>query len=444
MISYTSTYLKSVKRCDSALRLIRKRNGLLEEARKLEELLLLTRDDLMSYDWERINNGNRTIERILGYSLPLEQILPLKDKKDKPIEERLERSLGVMTDDAKESLKKCKQYRVNQATEDALDAGWYIIMDTLTIEQRFNDRPEQILGGDGWHRYKQRWREKIRFASGHSRTDLQDEYIQYFGAVEFGENGDNPHVHVLWFCKNIPESWKKDPNYGLDIPHKREIDNAKDLWDYGWCTPVAVRSGYDDAWAKCGWTWNTDKHGIPITVTNSKGAGLYICKYMTKENTHKWRTRTRMSRNLGMKNLKNAFKKVSTKHLRPLSELSSLNLWKTKWRDQVRIPTLLITECAKQERLSRAWESKPMLMASKHFQRKSRNICSEISSAVSELPTERHFSVCREWLYDSVKLDTVACDSRATNAIKNLIRELKRFRDEPLLTGFGGRSNATL
>ena len=202
MSFHTSSYLKSVKRCDSALRLIRKRNGLLEEARKLEEILLLTRDDLMSYDMSRITLGNERISRILGYSLPLEQILPLKDKKHKPIEERLERSLGVMTDDAKESLKRCKQYRVNQATESALERNWFIIMDTLTIEQRYCENPEDILGGTGWHRYKQRWREKIRIASGFKQSDIQDQYIQYFGAVEFGEHGDNPHVHVLWFCKN--------------------------------------------------------------------------------------------------------------------------------------------------------------------------------------------------------------------------------------------------
>ena len=76
--------------------------------------------------------------------------------------------------------------------------------------------------------------------------------------------------------------------------------------------------------------------------------------------------------------------------------------------------------------------------------RKSRNICSEISSAVSEIPQDRPFSVCREWLYDSVKLNTVASDNRTTNAIRELLRELKRFRDEPLLKGIGGRSNATL
>ena len=434
-------YLKSVKRCDSALRLI-SRHGLLDECKAMQPLLYRIRDDLTSYDMDRIVKGNRSIEKILGYTEPLYQILPLKDKNDKPMEERLERSLGVLADDARESLKRCKQYRVDQASIDAIDHGWYIIMDTITVELQYRDDPN-ILGGDGWHNYKQRWRETIRKACNLTRKCLQDDYIQYYAELEWGERGDNPHVHVLWYCKDIPESWKIDPNTCKKLPTNREIANAKSLWDYGICTPVAVRWGFNDCWSKLGWTWPCDDDGIPTPVTNSKGAGLYIAKY-TQQESGQWRTRTRMSRNLGMRHLKNSLKNVSTRHLRALSELHQIPMWEKKWRDRVRIPTRLITACAKQERISRAWESKPMLIASLHFRRKSRNITWELSKNLSRTQTEPTFTVCRNWLYEAIRQDTTVYDRRATNAIKELIRELRRFRDEPLLKGLGGRSNATI
>ena len=164
------------------------------------------------------------------------------------MDERLKRSLGVLKDDAGESRKRCFQYRVDKATEEAVVKGWYVIMDTLTIEDGRWSNPEELLSGRGWAEYKKRWRRTIASATyGSRRKAPRDaEYIQYFGALEFGEDGDNPHVHQLWFCRDIPDSWKTDPNIGSSLPTRREITAAKSLWRYGFCTPVAVRTGFYD------------------------------------------------------------------------------------------------------------------------------------------------------------------------------------------------------
>ena len=160
------------------------------------------------------------------------------------LEELLDR-LKMMAD---KSRKSAWVSRVSVEANEANDAGWYIIFDTISVN------PKKELSLDGyvlengkeWSKYVQRVEEAVRQALGYDQQSRggpkRSSYARYFCRFEGGKNGNNPHGHVIWFLKDVPEEWKRDPNLHNDNPIKTEIAEMKELWPWGmsWHKPRAM------------------------------------------------------------------------------------------------------------------------------------------------------------------------------------------------------------
>lgn len=255
------------------------------------------------------------------------------------------------------------RYRAMAEAEDALEAGWYIIMDTLTVAPHLCHDRQEALSGRGWARYKERIQECVRQALGLRQGEVPiADYARYVGVVEGGRGGNNGHIHVLWYLRDIPLSWRRCPNKGRVVPERREIDAAKSSWEYGYSTPTAVRTGASDPWSRLGWTWPVDSDKRPIAACGAGGVAAYITKYMTKMDDHvPWRTRVRVTRGLGYRRIDAWLADVPAMALRPLSCLTRSADWLISTRGRWRVPLRLIRQRALRLRLQRVWASRPTL-----------------------------------------------------------------------------------
>lgn len=235
-------------------------------------------------------------------------------------------------------------WRAGQEAETCEALGWFLIMDTMTFDT-LDDIEERAVSE--WTRYKKSIEHAVLVSTGLPRDTRRCEYAKHICCVEEGEKNGRVHLHCLWFVKNIPNSWKHDPNANLKLATRREITPMKSYWDEGFSTPVAVRTGPDDSWAKLGWRWPL-KDGQPLKVSGPKGAGSYISKYLNKERSFQWRIR--ITRNLGLKQLQQALTQVPARYLRPLSTTPLLPMWCRTGT----IPRPLMKTAAKRERFWRA------------------------------------------------------------------------------------------
>ena len=341
----------------------------------------------------------------------------------------LDRCFLLLSSMTKSARKTSLLWRVAQESQECLDNGWYLIMDTLTIDPNKLESDRAILSGRGWHLYKQRFREAIRKALGYKQNCgiPQIEYLRYAAVVEWGETGNNPHLHVLWMLKDIPTNWKYDPNLSNVIPIRRELDNAKSAWEYGWSTPTAVRTSSDDPWARNGWTWPVDKQTHkPIPACGVSGPAAYIAKYLTKEEDKQWTTRVRISRNLGLNGIKAFLRKLETNLLRPLQEITRNQNWIKEYRHVTNCPGSLVAQLAKQERISRLWVSKQTRLIQLTMESPKKSIVSRLLTFIQGMDPQS--SICTESLLDHVREDSTVSDSRAIKAYERLQREYpKRY-----------------
>lgn len=344
------------------------------------------------------------------------------------LDPKVKKVLEYMASGKSGQMRKEIVYRCAEAAIDAYDNDWFVIMDTLTLEHHYRIDPQEVLGTDGWRKYKERFCYNIAKSVYGDRTKARkarrDDYIGYCATVEHGKNGDNPHIHVLWFCRNVPDSWKRDPNSGLRLPIRREIDPAKDLWEYGFSTPVAVRLHPFDAWGKLGFVWPIDKKTkTPIPCYGPAGAGAYIAKYIGKEVNVKWRTRIRISHNLGKRRITEAIRKLPTCLLRPLSKCSllpSIGFSKT--------PTTLWKRLSVKERLRRA-SPKLALMCRLSTKKRAMNFVKILNTTLREVTGADEKFLLRSAL-DTIRISAGVYERRVTAA------KVFRAMDESLAIKF--------
>lgn len=354
---------------------------------------------------------------------------------------RVSRCLGVINGWKRESRAAGALWRVERQSEEDLRQGWYLIMDTLTIDRRFGLSARDILCSNGWHTYKQRWREIVRKACGYSRDVKQREYIWYFGCVQFGDAGKNPHIHVLWGCRKIPDTWLIDPNAGRSVPNRREISAAKPTWDYGYSTPVAVRTGLDDVWAKHGWCWPVDGEGLPMPVLGAFGAAKYIGRYMAKPEEGDWKCRTRMSQGLGMASMKNWLRTLPSTRLKLLATLNQVETVQEEWKSQLNVSSSLLSSLASKERLDRCLSRRPRLTLRVLTRRRylACGLISKLRASLRHRPPQGRFSVCSDWLADVVRREWLVFDDRAERDLQYLVETVPR-RMRGFNSGLIGRS----
>jgi hypothetical protein len=228
------------------------------------------------------------------------------------------------------------EYEIAQCVKE----GGYMIFNTLTVSPDrisavFDDTYEwsqyikkfdRIIGREVYGSVRKAEEEKKKCNDAH----------QYLAVIERGKNGQlMPHIHVLHICKDIPSTWKIDPNLGRKIPNYREIKAIEELWNHnGHSNPKAVRINTTDSFGKLGWRMPVEfnKETKRYETISCGGYGRvvgYLGKYMSKEFTNpkkdevlKWRVRK--SRNLGMKPLKEMVKLMTDKEKRYLMMTESI------------------------------------------------------------------------------------------------------------------------
>jgi len=206
--------------------------------------------------------------------------------------------------------------------------GWFLIFNTLTVSPEYiND--VFALNSTCWTDYVRtvdravalshypNWRQAIL------DRKKGNNFHTYFAVVERGSKTGHLHIHVLHFCKYLPQG-SFDPNRGLPIPKNLCLDSFRQFWKFGFSKPKMVRFGQSDAFGKIGWRWPVERIGnkwLPIPIRSPLGIVIYLSKYIsssleTNNKSGGWYTwRTRLSRNLGIYPIQNLCKILTEKKL---------------------------------------------------------------------------------------------------------------------------------
>lgn len=233
-------------------------------------------------------------------------------------------------------------FRFNSELARRVSDGWFVVFNTLTVDADAYDRVFE-LGSTAFKDYVRRY----------ARATGDPDNHRYFGVVERGGARGRLHVHVVHMSRRLPRG-VADPNAGAKVPSRRELDMVKPLWPHGRSAPIACRFGSRDAYGMLGWRWpqvRVGKSWCPIDVGVPARLASYMGKYLLKsytQRTHKWRTK--MTRNLGLSEIKAAMATMGIRRLIALTELIRTRGLKIQGRE---IPVPLIRRLAMMEILRR-------------------------------------------------------------------------------------------
>lgn len=210
------------------------------------------------------------------------------------------------------------KWRLEEEVKQRSEEGWYVIFNTLTVAPHAYKSVFE-KGSRDFRDYIRRFDNAIASSCyGSVRLAKGQDYHSYFGVVERGDKYGRLHIHVLHMCKDLPESWKVDPNAGRAIASNREVVKVKPFWRFGHSKPLACRFVENDAFSRAGWRWPVEKKGLrwrPVRAKPAIAVARYIVKYVLKGyHTHKgeglWRTR--ISRGLGLRRMIRCVKQCTT------------------------------------------------------------------------------------------------------------------------------------
>ena len=196
------------------------------------------------------------------------------------------------------------EWRVGQWITERHRAGWYGIFATVTIDPKIYD-PETVMRDNRhWKTYLDHWRREICRACGerqrHKGGPHESAYIQYAGCLEHGKSKNHHHIHVLFFMRDIPSRWKKDPNLGLISPINYQIMEPKAWWPFGTIQEVSPLRYLGDRWTREGWIMPQREK---LVLRAPYACGYYIAKYLDKEHKQ-WNHKIKTTRGCGVDDLR--------------------------------------------------------------------------------------------------------------------------------------------
>ena len=219
-----------------------------------------------------------------------------------------------LAEGAESSRKNNWTWRIAQEEIEMREQNWYPFFITLTLDPSLVDRDQFWRDPRHFKNYIRSIARTVARACGHPpphkttaampfvRPDSM--YVRYAASLEHGASREHHHIHMILWCKEIPESWKKDPNIGYHKAEYKQCWPLKRYWKYGFSKPEYFRTK-NDIWSDMGFIMPTTiRH-----VSTVGRAGAYLTKYMTKD--HKlWKHRMRSTRGLGMTRLRNLLQKL--------------------------------------------------------------------------------------------------------------------------------------
>lgn len=232
-----------------------------------------------------------------------------------------QRLVDMLQEGADCSLSHEWQWRVGEHCRFMNDKGWYPFFVTLTVDPLYHD-PEEVfgLGATALRDYLKKLARVAMKECGLTRSEMHKasdrDYLHHFFSVEHGKSGHHHHAHgILWF-REIPSSWKLDPNFGTPNAVNRRCKPLESYWTY--CVPEQRPANYywfvGCPWQKLGHRVPLDDKGKGLTLLAPEMGGFYCAKYMGKEDKA-WKHRVKATRYLGLTNLLEAIKSAPMKVL---------------------------------------------------------------------------------------------------------------------------------
>lgn len=263
------------------------------------------------------------------------------------------------------------QWRLCDAIEECVGDGWFPLFGTYTVDPK--RLPSGCLTRDdlwkntpAWDRFVKRFKTEVADACGYGRKPSKwpnaYSFFRYFGVIEHGASGEHPHIHVVFLCRDIPESWKRDPNANCSTNFETDIRGASALWSHGVqrCTMGLFIGG---SWFARNWKIPISKSTLrPVEVGSAAAVACYVGKYLSKGETKKWKHRVKATKNLGMYRL---LEKIRSE--KRLSVLMSVGCRPKEYLSAFRMelssgcPLSLLREKSKQELTLRLSTSKSAL-----------------------------------------------------------------------------------
>ncbi|AXF53132.1 MAG: replication initiator protein [Microviridae sp.] len=262
-------------------------------------------------DWREYITDHPRKALLDYFKMPLKQSAP-KDK-----------AAIILIEAQMKSRRTTYVQRLKNAVVSAHQSDWYMVFDTLTLEntgiKRFYEDTNAIRD------YTRRIGRLVNKSMGRPARDSYSDVYQYFCVPEYGGQNGRLHFHVIHLLKRLPIG-SVDCNYGLARPIRRQLDTLKGLWPYGYSMPIAIRYG-GDRFGRDGWRHPLDiKTNQAVLLKPVEAVCNYIAKYVSKNTDYKitmklgkglekWQHTTiqqsgnvqdrtfkvRMSRNFGMK-----------------------------------------------------------------------------------------------------------------------------------------------
>jgi hypothetical protein len=227
-----------------------------------------------------------------------------------------------LQDNAAASLSQNWIWRLGEAAEELKE--WYPFFVTLTVDPKRYDSEALWKDGTAWRNYVRQLAVVAMKASGLSRSEIKKtsnrDYLQYMATIEHGKSGHHNHCHAIVFLKNIPDTWKRDPNGHRQRAVNRRCPPLETYWPY--CDPQQRPALYfwflGCKWQKLGHKIPLLKNGEGLKLLPATCAGAYCAKYMAKEKKQ-WFHRVKATHKLGLSRITKHLSTMALEHLEMLA-----------------------------------------------------------------------------------------------------------------------------
>jgi hypothetical protein len=333
-------------------------------------------------------------------------------------------------------------WRIGTECEDMRDKGWYPFFVTLTVDpSRVPDSEAMWKDGREFDKYLDRLARVSAKACGQASALKEGvsrhQFVRHVGVIEHGKSRHHHHMHLLVWLRGIPERWKVCPNRGISDPRRRTIDFCREMgtfWPHA--LPGLGKAKFfrheGDVWSRLGFCVPVDsKKGKPFNVLPARLAGVYVSKYMDKEDKA-WLHRVKATRDLGKGRLRNLL------HSLPLKVVEAL-MWRPRTYPMSCllttihcVPSGLLRSMAKQVVFCRKWASEATDF------RKEMQSCTGVYTAMRQSvrdgarPSRMSLKEFYDWVTGHLPVPSGYCEKRLGSSHLQLRVEFPVCRETPV------------
>lgn len=319
------------------------------------------------------------------------------------------------------------KWRIANAAEEYQQKAWYPFFVTLTIDPNNHDAEAIWKEGRALRKYIRKLCNVVTHELGHRpahRSNIpESEYIAYVGVIEHGKSRAHHHGHFIIWMREIPASWKLDPNRGIRNPaarNKRECEKMRTFWEYSLpgLSPALYFRSIGDVWSQLGHIVPMQK-GEAIHIGTPRQSGGYLCKYMGKDHKE-WRHRTKATRNLGRTRLIQTIKSLTDQQVEALTWRPSTYSLNHSLKTIHTVPLGLLRQLAKQEHYLRQFRRNRLDLktltkkSSETFQNMLQNVLA--GTRPDRMDSQQYY----DWVGQFLPAVDGYCDQRLIGAHKKL------------------------